>query len=194
MRDVDPPAGPFAHEPARERPDSPPPAYGVPKTGGSFVDWNDVVERLRSARAYWLATMSPASRPHAVPIWGVLVQGDLFLESGAETTRKSRNLAANPNVSVHLDGADDVIIVSGTAIPVRPAADLARELVAAFSTKYPGYAPSPTAWSESGLVRVEPDTVLAWHDMPTATRWRIKTRTPSVEIDAGRAGSAEGSA
>jgi nitroimidazol reductase NimA-like FMN-containing flavoprotein (pyridoxamine 5'-phosphate oxidase superfamily) len=176
-------SGAFSREPSRERPDSPPPAYGVPEPGGSFVDWRDVVERLRSANAYWLATVDRASRPHVVPIWGVLVWGDLFLESGAETTRKNRNLAVNPNVEVHLDDADDVIIVSGTAVPVRPPPDVARELVAAFSAKYPGYAPSPTSWDESGLVRVDPDTVLAWHDMPTATRWRLQpwtTRTTSL--------------
>lgn len=42
----------FEREPARERPDSPPAAYGVPPRGGAFVEWGHVVERLDRATAY----------------------------------------------------------------------------------------------------------------------------------------------
>ena len=39
-----------------------------------------------------------------VPVWGVLVDDDLYLETGAANTKKVRNLAANPAVAVHLVG------------------------------------------------------------------------------------------
>ena len=131
-----------------------------------------MVERLAGAEAYWLATVTPSRRPHAVPIWGVLLDGELYLETGAPSTIKNRNLASNPAVSVHLDGANDAVIVTGTAVPVRPEPLLETELIEAFHTKYPGYRPEPGGWARGGLVRVAPSAVLAWGEMPTATRWR----------------------
>jgi hypothetical protein len=86
---------------------------------------------------------------------------------------KNRNLAGNPNVTVHLDDADDVVIVWGTAVPFVPDRRVGGLLAAEFSGKYPGYTPEPEGWDEGGLVRVEPETVLAWQAMPTATRWRF---------------------
>jgi hypothetical protein len=170
------PAGAFDREPPRERPDSPPASYGVPETGGSFVEWSSFVDRLGSASAYWIATVSRAGRPHVVPIWGVLVRGDLYLETGAPGTAKNRNLASNPNVFVHLDNVDDAVMVRGTASEVHPDPELGGELAAAFAAKYANYGPSPHAWDDGGLVRIDPETVLAWRDMPTATRWRLAAR------------------
>jgi pyridoxine/pyridoxamine 5'-phosphate oxidase len=148
----------------------------VPEAGGELVAWSHVVDRLTAASAYWLATVTPHGRPHVVPIWGVLVDHDLFLEIGAPDTAKARNLAANDEVVVHLDDSDDVVIVRGRAVPVVPDIDLGRRIAAAMHAKYPGYEPGPDAWAEGGLVRIAPRSVLAWRDMPTATRWRLDAR------------------
>lgn len=165
--------GAFAKEPPRDRPDSPPASYGVPRTGGTFVAWQEVVERLSTASGYWLATVTPGGRPHVVPIWGVFVGDDLFLETGAPGTIKNRNLAVHKEIAVHLDGVDDVVFVRGRATPAAPDPDLGAALAAAFRAKYHGYDPGPTDWVGGGLIRVEPGTLLAWRDMPTATRWRF---------------------
>ena len=138
-----------------------------------MVAWSDVVGRLTSAEAYWLATVTPSGRPHVVPIWGVLVGDELYLETGAPATVKNRNLAANPAVAVHLDGINDAVIVMGIAEPIRPDPDLGAQIAAAFKAKYSGYAPGPTDWDSGGLVRIAPETILAWREMPTATRWRF---------------------
>ena len=58
-----------------------------------FRPWPDVIERLRMSSGYWIATVTPDGRPHVVPIWGVFVGNDLFLETGAPGTVKNRNLA-----------------------------------------------------------------------------------------------------
>jgi nitroimidazol reductase NimA-like FMN-containing flavoprotein (pyridoxamine 5'-phosphate oxidase superfamily) len=163
--------GAFAAPPPAGRPTTPGPSYGVPPTGGMMIAWSSVADRLRTATGYWLATVTPDGRPHVVPIWGVMVDDDLYLEVGAPETAKVRNLARNPAVAVHLDGADDAVIVLGTARTARPDAHLGAVLAAAFTAKYTGYAPAPTDWESGGLVRIEPRTVLAWRDMPTATRW-----------------------
>jgi hypothetical protein len=142
-----------------------------------MVDWSASVERLRQAEAYWLATTRPDGSPHVVPVWGVLVDHDLFLETGAENTAKVRHIARNPAVAVHLDGVNDALIVHGRVVPCRPTAELATALVSAFTAKYHGYEPGPHDWDEHGLHRLEPEVMLAWRDMPTATRWRFARTT-----------------
>jgi hypothetical protein len=166
------PPGAFGVEPTRERPESPPRSYGVPRRGGTFVAWDHVIGRLRSAEAYWLTTVTPGGRPHAVPIWGVMVGDDLYLETGAPETRKNRNLEGNRHILVHLDGVNDAVIVRGEAVMIVPPRELGSALAAAFHTKYSGYDPEPGGWDGGGLIRVAPSTLLAWGDMPTATRWR----------------------
>jgi len=166
--------GRFAPEPPRERPDSPPRRYGVPRRGGTFIDWAHVIERLSSAEGYWIGTVTPGGRPHVVPIWGCFVANDLYLETGAPGTVKNRNLAANPNVFIHLDDVNDVIVVRGLGVEIKPDRDLGEALAAAMRGKYKGYDPTPDSWDGGGMWRVEPESVLAWKAMPTATRWRFQ--------------------
>jgi hypothetical protein len=165
--------GRFSVEPPRERPDSPPESYGVPRTGGTFIDWTHVIDRLTTAEGYWIGTVTPAGRPHVVPVWGCYVADDLYLETGAPGTIKNRNLAHNPNVFIHLDGVNDVVIVRGTAVEIRPDRDLGEALAEAMHAKYKDYEPAPDSWDDGGMWRIEPRTVLAWTEMPTSTRWRL---------------------
>jgi hypothetical protein len=169
-------SGAFAKALPAERPRTPDAGYGVPTQGGSMIGWAACVERLRTAEAYWLATTGPDRAPHVVPVWGVLVDDDLYLETGQAHTKKVRNLEANPAVAVHLDGVNAALILHGRAVACIPDARLGIALAAAFEAKYPGYAPGPAAWDDGGLHRVEPRVMLAWGDMPTATRWRFPRR------------------
>jgi len=172
--------GPFAVEPPRERPDGPPPSYGVPPQGGEFIDWSVVIDRLTAAEAYWIGTVMPGGRPHVVPVWGTVFEGDLFLETGSPLTLKNRNLRENRNVIVHLDGINDVVIVRGTAETIAPDPEFRQRLAAAMKAKYGGqysdYEPEPDRWDLGSAWRVAPESVLAWRDMPTATRWRFEPR------------------
>jgi hypothetical protein len=165
--------GRFAIEPAHERPDSPPESYGVPAHGGTFIEWAHVIERLTTAEAYWLGTVTPSHRPHVVPIWGCFVGDDLYLETGDAETVKNRNLRANNNVFVHLDDANDAVLIRGTAVEVKPSRELGEGLAAGMHGKYSGYDPAPHSWDAGGMWRIEPETVLAWKDMPSSTRWRL---------------------
>jgi len=165
--------GAFGQESAAERPLTPDAAYGVPADGGAMIAWSACVDRLRAAEAYWLATVKPDGSPHVVPVWGVIVEDDLYLTTGAPNTAKVRDLATNPSISIHLDGINDALIVHGRAVACRPDAKLGASLAAAFAAKYDDYAPAPTEWAADGLHLVEPRVMLAWRDMPTATRWRF---------------------
>jgi nitroimidazol reductase NimA-like FMN-containing flavoprotein (pyridoxamine 5'-phosphate oxidase superfamily) len=62
-----------------------------------------------------MATIGTDGRPHIVPVWGVLADDDLYLEVGAPSTAKVRHLQRDPRVAVHVDDADDVVIVERRA-------------------------------------------------------------------------------
>lgn len=69
---------------------------------------------LADATTYWVCTVRPDGRPHATPVWGVWYDGCFWFTtfSGAG---KVRNLAANPNIVVHLDSGNDVVVIEGVA-------------------------------------------------------------------------------
>src|SRR5438105_3692829 len=59
---------------------------------------------------FFLGTSGPDGRPHAAGVGALWHDGDLYIASGP-TTRKSRNLAANPacTISIKLEGIDLVL-------------------------------------------------------------------------------------
>jgi len=99
------------------------------------LTWSDVCSRLAPARSYWLVTVSASGAPHAAPVWGVVVGEEVYVYS-ERSTLKARNLATNPRVVLHLESAEDVVIVHGEAEDLgHPAAS--SEVLAALAAKYP---------------------------------------------------------
>jgi PPOX class probable F420-dependent enzyme len=144
--------------------------YGIHEDADGLLNWSWATERLAAARNYWVSTTRPDGRPHAMPVWG-LWHEDAFYFSSAPSSRKARNLEANPGVVVHLESGDEVVVVEGEAGRVSDP-DLLKRLSADYSGKY-GYEVSFTAQGR-GLVVVEPRIAYAWReqDFPTsATRF-----------------------
>lgn len=167
-------AQPQEHEPRADRAHFPP---GYIETPGAILPWSHAHERLAEANIYWIASMRPNGRPHLSPIWGVWLDNRLYFD-GSGQSRRSRNIAANPQIAVHVERGNagkDVVILEGEAHEHRPEAALAERLAATYATKYAvdGYAPSANQWDNGGLTRVQPRLVLAWTDMNTATRWHF---------------------
>jgi Pyridoxamine 5'-phosphate oxidase len=148
------------------------PAMYHGKKRDTFLPWSHAEERLTRARNYWICTSRPDGRPHSAPVWGFWHEGALYFGTHRDS-RKARNIAANTNVSVHLESGDDVVIVEGVAEQVDPKA-LARQLDAVCKKKY-GMA--MTVFPESIAFRVRPRVVLAWteKDFPNnSTRWEFR--------------------
>lgn len=157
------------NEPVVARPYAP--GYGIPDSTEGLLSWQHVLERLTAAQNYWVDTADRAGHVHATPIWGGVVDGTLYVEGGPGT-RRGRNLAENPNVVVHLESGDDVVILEGTADQVvPPSADLARRLTAVLDAKYGArdYHPSADQWNEGGLYAIRPRRAFAWTQFPTDT-------------------------
>ena len=154
------------------------PGYGIPETAEGMLSWSWAQERLDAALNYWVGTTRPDGRPHAAPVWGVWLDNCFYFE-GSPLTRRGRNLGSNPAVTVHLENAEEVVILEGTATEITavdPA--LAAQLVAAYAHKYKStkdYEADPKNWEGGGLYAIPPDTVIAWAAFPTtATRWHFR--------------------
>ena len=163
---------------ATPQPDRPalPNGYGIPEDTEGTLPWSFVEEQMAAARNYWIATVRPDSRPHAMPVWGAWLDGKLYIE-GSPHTRRHRNLVANPHVVAHLESGDQVVIVEGEAYESgKPDATMGKRLSQSFIHKYAssGYSPGPDAWDNGGLYVIYPKKVFAWTKFPEdTTRWRI---------------------
>ena len=149
-----------------------PPLYGL-KSPHKFLPFTHAQKRLTKSRNYWICTTRRDGRPHSIPVWGFWIDGSLYFGT-ARSTRKARNLAHNPAISIHLESGDDVVILEGTAVEVdltdKP---IRKKLDAASRAKYK----MPLmVIPESVFYCVRPRFVLAWteSDFPNnATRWQF---------------------
>lgn len=130
----------------------------------SLLAWEQVEQKLAGAIHYWLCTVRPNNRPHAIPKWAVWLNGRIYFD-GSPQTRHARNIAQNPSVSVHLEDGEKAVIAEGTAKEVKPSRELAAQLAQAYSVKYAslGYAPEPHFWDDGGLFEIKLHTVIAWN-------------------------------
>jgi len=160
-------------EPRRDRPHVP--GYGIPTTTDGLLPWSWAVERLEAAIVYWLATTGADGAPHVIPIWGAWVDGRWYVEGGP--TRWQRNLRENPQLAIHVEVGDEVVIVEGTATEhVAPPAPLADAILAGYA-KYKAakdYEASADHWTEGGLWELRPVKAFAWSVFPDdMTRFRF---------------------
>jgi hypothetical protein len=163
----------------RDRPVAPD-GYGVPETDEGLLDWSWVEERLQGARNYWFSTTRPDGRPHAMPAWAVWLDGALYFE-GSPETRRAKNIASNPAISVHLENGDQVVVLEGQALAHgKPDRALGERLAAEFGAKYAAshdYKPGPDQWDNGGLWILRPRVAIAWSEFPKPmTRWRFPAR------------------
>jgi nitroimidazol reductase NimA-like FMN-containing flavoprotein (pyridoxamine 5'-phosphate oxidase superfamily) len=143
---------------------SPPrPTIDRPEIPAEYA-WGHVEERLTADRVYWIATVGPGGRPRVRPIDGMYVDGVIYV-GGSPETRWVRDLAANPRVSVHLDGGSDVVIVDGDAEILEANSDeFAERMAAASNAKYPEYKMTPASFKGPGPIAIRPRKVIAWTD------------------------------
>lgn len=152
---------------------------GAPATLTTRIEfpWPYVRHQLERARSYWICTVRPDGRPHSAPVWGVWVGGRLWFGTSPEAV-KARNLAADPRVSVHLESAEDCVILEGT-VEVVPVADLPPGVAVRYAAKYvlpDGTPVRPDAEAGGSMWAVTPERGHTWLEAvfpQTMTRWRF---------------------
>jgi len=163
----------FMLNPKPERP-SIPASYGfTPSTPHTPPNWDDIGERIRASRNYWICSISPDGYPHALPVWGVWVNNQLYFVT-KRASKKARNLLSNPKVAIHLESGDDVVSFQGSVVEVTDSRRLAK-VAAVYSEKYDGDQIYPDLEVVFALM---PRLAFTWQEKnyhETATRWRFGT-------------------
>jgi hypothetical protein len=123
-------------KPKSSRPHAP--GYGFPNGTKGLLPWSWAEQRLKKSHNYWITTVRPDHSPHGVSphtmvVWGLWQDGHFLFSTGSKS-RKSRNLAENPNCIVCTEHAHEAVIVEGVA----EIADVAarRKLIPAYERKY----------------------------------------------------------
>lgn len=155
------------------------PGYGVDgaDTQDGMLTWAWVSEQMARSRNYWIGTTRPDGRPHIAPVWGIWQDAKLLFGVG-RASRKGKNLAANPAITVNLESGDEVVILEGRVVEETDQDVLAR-MAQAYGQKYVSFQPEklPENPETDAVYRVEPDTVFAWFEndfVRTATRWKLR--------------------
>jgi hypothetical protein len=99
-----------------------------------LTPWSEAEAGLVAAKTYWLATVRQDGRPHVMPVWGVWLDGAFYF-STSPTSRKGKNLAANPHCTISLSGAGLDLVLEGTAAVEASATTLAR-VAGVYAPKY----------------------------------------------------------
>jgi hypothetical protein len=164
----------MATAPTADRPRIPK-DYGIPATTEGLLDWSHAEDRLGAATVYWIATSGPGGVPRVRPLDGLWHDGVLYV-GGDPRTRWARDLAANPQVAVHLDDGGDVVILEGEAELLEHGVgpELAVTLADLSNAKYPQYGMTPDSYTGPGPFAIHPKRAFGWTSFPRdVTRFRF---------------------
>ena len=147
------------------------PGYGVPRSRKGLLPWVWAQRRLTGSHNYWLMTVRPNRRPHAMPVWGLWVDAVFYFSCGRQS-RKARNLARNPRCVVCTERADQAVIVEGAAKEVKDQKVLAR-LARPYHAKYKPWKLDP---EQGPVYAVRPRVTFGMQEKRFpggVTRWRF---------------------
>lgn len=148
-------------------PDSSPFAPAAVYAGRTMFDErSDIQARLDDEMVAWLTTVNAAGQPQTSPVW-FLVEGESIVVYSLGRTPRTRNIAANPRVSLNLNctrSGGEVVIIEGIAevITDGPAAHEDREYVAKYETAMEDLGMTPESFAADYPVRI--------HIQPTRLR------------------------
>ena len=131
-----------------------------------FDERPDIQARLDDEQIVWMTTVNPTGQPQTSPVW-FLVQGESIVVYSLPATPRTRNIAANPRVSLNLNSTpsgNEVVIIEGLAVIVEdgPAAHEEPEYVAKYEAAIEDLGMTPEAFALDYPVRV--------HIQPTRLR------------------------
>src|SRR6478609_4461701 len=110
------------------------PDYPIEAGDDGLLPWSWALAQMEASQDYWVATVGADGRPAVTPVWGVPLDGEIWFSCGP-TSRKARNIAQRPHVTVTTDDPTAPVIVEGTAVRVTERADVER-FAAGCNSKY----------------------------------------------------------
>lgn len=137
-------------------------------------DLRAIVKRFAEADCSWLNTVRPsgsgkpeATSPHTAPIWHVWYAGRVYVVTMA-TAVKTRNIRANPAVTITHPDPLNVIIIEGQAREVEGMVEVLRSY---FQQKYNWDIAADDEYRT--VIEIRPTRLIAWGHEGAAfrTRW-----------------------
>jgi PPOX class probable F420-dependent enzyme len=113
--------------------------------------------RLREETVVWLTTVTPAGAPVSSPVWFVWEEPDAVIMFSRAGTPRTRNVEANPRVSLHFDGngrGGDIVVLSGTATIEESVPAVPAEYVEKYGADIERIGHTPESFSEAYPVPV----------------------------------------
>jgi len=92
------------------------PGYGIrpPGDGSGLLPWRWAEQRLHRSHNFWVVTLWPDGRPHAMPVWGVWEDDDAsFWFTTAVRSRKALNIANDPRCTVATEDEQHPVVLNG---------------------------------------------------------------------------------
>lgn len=155
------------------------PGYGIrpPDEGSGLLPWSWAEERLTKSRNYWVVTVWPDGRPHAMPVWGMWHE-ESFWFSSSRPSRKSKNLAADSRCVVTTEDPEQPVVMEGIA-ELLTSPDRLATLLALENAKYAtDYGPEMVDPAANSCFRVRPLWAFGLESgdfTGSPTRWDFQT-------------------
>lgn len=116
-----------------------------------------IIEKFAASECSWLGTVRPSGKPHTAPIWHVWHGGRVYVVAQA-TAVKTRNIQANPFVTITHPDPMDVIIIEGEA---RLVAGMTAVLQPHFQQKYDWDIATDETYT--AVIEITPTKLMAWN-------------------------------
>jgi PPOX class probable F420-dependent enzyme len=131
-----------------------------------FDERPDIQARLDEELVAWMTTVNAAGQPQTSPVW-FLVHGESIVIYSLAQTPRTRNIAANPRVSLNLNSTPEggeVVVIEGRAEIVEdgPPADQDADYVAKYALAMEDLGMTPASFAADYPVRI--------HVQPTRLR------------------------
>ena len=117
-----------------------------------------------------LATADRFGQPHVVPVWHILLDGDLYIET-SPSSKKGLNLKTNPKLALVVDAGDTFDTYKGVMIQGRVEFVKDKKMLVRFreamaqryfgTSEHPGYK-YLVSGSDPLLMKVIPEKVVTW--------------------------------
>lgn len=131
-----------------------------------FDERPDIQARLDDELIVWMTTVNPGGQPQTSPVW-FLVQGESIVVYSLDGTPRTRNIRANPLVSLNLNctrSGGEVVVIEGSAeiVSEGPPANEDDEYVSKYETAMEDLGMTPGSFARDYPVRI--------HVQPTRLR------------------------
>lgn len=125
---------------------------------------------LGEQRVCRLATVDRRGQPHVVPVWHILLDGDLYIET-SPSSKKGLNLKTNPKIALVVDAGDSFDAYKGVMIQGRVEFVKDKKMLVRFreamaqryfgTSEHPGYK-YLVSGSDPLLMKVIPKKIITW--------------------------------